>query len=85
MPTFDVSISIKLKDSRVTEFFLVRTQRANEVTQVFGQHGDSTVNEIDTGSTLHGFLVDNSAFLDVMAHVSYVDANFPQALLNLAD
>ena len=45
---------------------------------MLGKHRDGTVNEIDTRSSLLGFLVNDGTFRDIVAHVGNVDSHLVQ-------
>ena len=75
VPRLDVGIVVHDENDAVAQLLLIGAQRADEVTEVLGQHGNGAVNEIDARGALLGFLVDDAALLDVVAHVGNVDSN----------
>ena len=81
MPVFDVGIIVQNKYDTIAQFFFIRAQRTNEVTQTLGQHGDSAIYQIDTGSTLFSLTVDDTAFGDIMAHIGNMHAYLPVLVL----
>ena len=74
-------ILVEQEDHAVAELLFVGTQRAHEVAEVLGQHGDGSVDEIDGGGSLLCFLVDDGAFGDVVRDVGDVDAYFVEVVL----
>ena len=66
VPLLDVRLIVELEDHTVTEFLLIRTERADEVTETFRQHRDGAVHEVDTRRTVVGLLVDDGALLHVV-------------------
>ena len=80
-----LGLVVHLEDSGVSQLLLVRTERAEQVTEAFGEHRDGAVHQIHRGSALFGFLVDAASFLDVMGHVGNVNTHFPQTRLERTD
>ena len=76
----DVGLLVKCYNDGVGQFFLVRTQGADEITKAFRQHRNSAVNKIDTRGSFYGLLIYNRALLDVVTDIGNMDAYFPQAL-----
>ena len=81
MKVLHVRFVVQQEDDRVAELLLVRTQRADEVTQPFGQHGDGAVYQIDTGGSLHSLLVYHGPLRDIVADVGNVHTDLPQLTL----
>ena len=73
----DIGVVVKVEHGTITEFLLVRPQRANKVAEMFRKHRNSTVDKINACSTLLGLTVYDVAFLDIMAHVGDMHANLP--------
>ena len=71
-----LGILVKQEDDAVAQFFFVGAQRAHEVAEVLGQHGDGAVDEVDRGGALLRFLVDDAAFGHVVRDVGDMDAYF---------
>ena len=78
VPFLHVGLVVHLEDNAVTEFFLIRTERTDEVTEALGQHGDGAVDEVDTRGTVVGLLIDGGALFYIVAHVGDMNTNFPQ-------
>ena len=85
MPLLDVRLVVHLEDDTITEFLLVRTQRADEIAETLWQHGDGAVDEVDTRCTGIGLLVDDGAFLHVMRDIGDMDAYLPEPIVELTD
>ena len=66
VPLLDVRLIVELEDHTVTEFLLIRTERADKVTEALWQHRDGAVHEVDTRRTVVGFLVNDGALLHVV-------------------
>ena len=77
-----VGLLVHLENDAEAEFFLVGTQRADEVAKAFGQHGHGAIDKIDARGALLGFAVDDAAFEHVVGYVGDVDAHFPDAVLD---
>ena len=58
VPPFYISLLVEFEYHTVSQFFLVGTQRTDEITETLGEHWDGAVNEIDTRGALHCLLVD---------------------------
>ena len=84
MPILYVCLVVHLENRAVGEFFLVRSQRADEVAEAFGQHRYGAVNEIHAGGTLHRLFVYHRTFSDIVRHVGNVHTHFPQPLVGAA-
>ena len=85
VPLLDIGLSIELEDDAVTELFLIGTQRADEVTEAFREHGDGTVDEVDTRGTVVGLLVDGRTFLHIVRDIGDMHAHLPKTAIQLAD
>ena len=84
VPVLYLALVVDVEYGRVSQFLLIGSQRAYKVAQALGQHGYGAVDEVDTGGTLHGLLVNDVALLHIVRHISNVHTHLPQALLQLA-
>ena len=73
------------EDDRIGQFFFIRTQRTDEVTQTFRKHRDGTVYQVYGSRPLGSLLVDDTAFLDIMRYIGDVYTYFPQSRFQLPD
>ena len=62
----------------VCHLILILTERAEEVAQVFREHRDGSVHQIDGGGTVICFLIDDGVFFHVVGYISYMHAHFPE-------
>ena len=62
----DFGIVVEFEDDAVRKFFLIRTKRADKVTETLWEHRDGAIYEIYRCCTFHSFLVDDAALCDVM-------------------
>lgn len=62
----DFGIVVEFEDDAVRKFFLIRTKRADKVTETLWEHRDGAIYKIYRCCTFHSFLVDDTALCDVM-------------------
>ena len=77
----DVGFIVQSEDYTIAELFFVRTQRTDEVTEALRQHGNGTVDKVDTGGSLRRFFINRRTFLDVMRNIGNMHTNLPQLAL----
>ena len=76
VPGLDIGLVVHLEDDAVTEFLLIGTEGADEVTEALGEHGDGAIDEIDARGTVIGFLVDRGAFAHIVGDVGDMHTHF---------
>ena len=76
----DVGIFVQSEDHTIAKLLFVRAQRADEVTEALGQHGNSTVDEIDAGGSFRRLLVYDRTFLDIMRDVGNMHTDLVKLL-----
>ena len=80
-PFLHVCLFVHVEYHAVGQFLLIGAQRADEVAEPLGQHGDGAVNKIHAGGPFHGFFVDDGAFGHIVRHVGDMHAHFPQTVV----
>ena len=76
---------IQRKYYREGELIFVGPERTDAITQAFGEHRDSAINEINRRSAVVALLVDDRARTYVVRHVSNMYAHLHCAVLVLAE
>ena len=76
-----VGVVVEFHHHRVGEFFLVGTQRTDEVAQALRQHRNSAVHQIDRRCTALGFGFNYAVWRHIMRHVGNVYAHLPQSVV----
>ena len=85
VPVEHFALRVHREDGGIGEFLLVGAERADEVAESLGQHGDGAIHEVDAGGPFLRFAVDDVALFHIVAHVGNVNAHFPQPLAEGAD
>ena len=80
----DLRLGVHLEHGTESQLVLVRTERAEPVRQLFGQHRDGAVHQIDRRTARESFLVERRAGCHIMRHVGDVDAHLDVSVLQLA-
>jgi hypothetical protein len=78
VPRLDIGFVVHLENDTVTEFLLIGTEGADEVTETLGEHGDGAIDEVDARGTVIGFLIDRGAFTHIVGDIGNMDAYFPK-------
>ena len=85
VPALHAGLAVHLEDGAVGQLLLAGAQRADEVAEPLGQHGDGAVDKVDAGGAPGRLAVDDGAFGDIVGHVGDVNAHLPQAAVKAAD
>ena len=80
----DLGLGVELEYGAEGELVLVRTERTELVREVFGQHGDGPVHQVDRGAAGKRFLVDHGARRHIVRDIGNVDAHLDVAVLEPA-
>ena len=80
-----VRLLVEVEDYGERQLLLIRSERADEVAETFGEHRYGAVDEVDARGALHSLLVYHGAFCDVVRHVGDVNAHLPESVLELSD
>ena len=83
--SLDICLVIKIENDAISQLIFVGAERTNEVTKPFGEHRNRSIYEVNTCGSLHSFTVNDTAFLDIMAHVGNVNTHLPQPFIELFD
>ena len=85
VPVEHFAFGVHRENGGIGELLLIGAERADEVAEPFGQHGDGAIHEIDAGGPFLRLAVNDVALFHIVAHVGNVNAHFPQPLAEGAD
>ena len=77
----DLCLLVHFEDNRHAEFIFVRSETTELVAELFGQHGDNSIHEIDAGSTLVCLIIEGCKLVDIVGHICDVDTNLVVACI----
>ena len=76
---------VHLEDDGERQFLLIGPERTELVAEVFRQHRNGSVHQINRCGTLLSLFVDDGTFLHIVAHIGDVYTHFPKSLFQRLD
>ena len=76
---------VHIENNGECQFLFVGTERADKVTQTFGQHRNGAVYQVNGRGTFFGFFIYGTSFFYIMCNVGNMYSDLPQSRFDKSD